>query len=126
MVQTDVPQLSRECSGWREALRSYRDEFNQMKNQLQQVAGNALSKEHLTDLERFQNQLHIQLINIHDLKQSVKNHEKKVQFEVSAKSGQLSEDTYADHEHLYDEYQYLEHTLEDLRNGLNKYVSSLQ
>ena len=126
MVQTDISQLSKECNQWRERLHSYRDEFNQLKSNLQKAVNKSLSKDQSTDLEHYQNQLHIQLINIHDLKQAVKAHDRKVNFEVATNGGQVTEEVYADHENLYEEYQSLEQTLNDLRNDLNKFVSSLQ
>jgi chromosome segregation ATPase len=126
MVQTDISQLSRECNQWRERLHSYRDEFNQLKSKLQQAVNKSLSKDQLTDLEHFQNQLHIQLINIHDLKQAVKAHDRKVNFEVATNGGQVTDEVYADHENLYEEYQSLEQTLNDLRSDFSKFVSSLQ
>jgi chromosome segregation ATPase len=126
MVQTDITQLSKECNEWRERLHSYRDEFNQLQKRLQQASLKSLSKDQLTDLEHFQNQLHIQLINIHDLKQSVKAHDRKVQFEVSNNGGQIEDETLTYHEHLYEDYQSLEQTLSDLRNDFNSFVNSLQ
>jgi chromosome segregation ATPase len=126
MVQTDISQLSKECNEWRERLHSYRDEFNQLKSKLQHAANKSLSKDQLTDLEHYQNQLHIQLINIHDLKQAVKAHDRKVNFEVSVNAGQVTDEVYAGHENLYEEYQSLEQTLNDLRNDFNQFVSSLQ
>jgi chromosome segregation ATPase len=126
MVQTDISQLSRECNQWRERLHSYRDEFNQLKSKLQHAVNKSLSKDQLTDLEHYQNQLHIQLINIHDLKQAVKAHDRKVNYEVVTNGGQATDEVYADHENLYEEYQSLEQTLNDLRNDLNRFVSSLQ
>ena len=65
MVQTDISQLTAECNQWRENLHSHRDDLHHLKHKLQQVAGKPLTKDQLTDLEHFQNQLHIQLINIH-------------------------------------------------------------
>ena len=126
MVQTDISQLLRECNQWRETLHSYRDEFNQLKGDLQQVANKSFSKEQLTELEHYQNQLHIQLINIHDLKQSVKAHDKRVNFEVSINGGQTTDETYADHENLYESYQTLEQTLTDLRSNFSRFVGELQ
>jgi len=126
MVQTDISQLSRECNQWRERLHSYRDEFNQLKSNLQKAVNKSLSKDQSTDLEHYQNQLHIQLINIHDLKQAVKAHDRKVNYEVVTNGGQATDEVYADHENLYEEYQSLEQTLNDLRNDLNRFVSSLQ
>lgn len=114
MVQADITQLSGECNTWRESLRSYRETINQCKQNLQQIAGRQLSKDQLTDVEHYHNQFHIQLINIHDLKQAIKAHDRRVSFEVSANNGQVNEETLHDHESLYDQYVTLEQTLQEL------------
>ena len=125
MVQTDISQLTKECNEWRERLHSHREEFNQLRIQLQHAAGKSLSKDQLTDLEHYQNQLHIQLINIHDLKQSVKAHDKKISIEVASTGGMVTEDTFTNHENLYDDYQSLDQTLSDLRSDFKGFVNSL-
>jgi len=125
MVTTEVAQLTRECNAWRETLRSYRDEFSQLKNRLQQVAGRQLNKEDLTEVEHFDNQFHIQLINIHDLKQAIKIHDRKISTEMAGNSGHLHDDTLVFHENLYDEYQRLEHTLQEVRSEFSGFISSM-
>ena len=122
MVTVDISQLSGECSTWRDSLRSSRDELNNLKKQLQQTAGQNLSKEQLPDLEHLHNQFHIQLINVHDLKQSIKAHDRRVQFETTANSGQLTEDTIAEHEKLFEEYQSLDNTIKNLREEFSDFV----
>ncbi|MDQ3681927.1 MAG: hypothetical protein M3352_02490, partial [Bacteroidota bacterium] len=81
MVQTDISQLSAETSEWRQILRNYREEFSECKKTLLDTCKQNLSKDHLQQVEHFHNQFHIQLINIHDLKQSIKNHERKIQLQ---------------------------------------------
>ena len=122
MVTVDISQLSGECSTWRESLRSSRDELNNFKKQLQQTAGQQLSKAQLHDVEHLHNQFHIQLINVHDLKQSIKAHDRRVQFETAANSGQLTEDTIAEHEKLFDEFQSLDSTIKNLRDEFGDFV----
>jgi len=122
MVQVDISQLSGECNTWRAQLRQFRDEFNQDEVRLRQVAGQPLSKEQLRDVEHLHNQFHIQLINIHDLKQSIKNHDRKLVSELQANDGQLSEDTVSEHEHLYEDYQQLEQTLRGLREEFDGFL----
>ena len=122
MVTVDISQLSGECSTWRESLRSSRNELNDLKKQLQQSATQNLSKDQLRNVEHLHNQFHIQLINVHDLKQSIKAHDRRVQFETVANSGQLSEDTIAEHERLYDEFQSLDGTLKNLREEFSDFV----
>ena len=122
MVQVDISQLSGECNAWREKLRIYREEFNSNEAKLRQVAGQTLSKEQLHDVEHLHNQFHIQLINIHDLKQAIKAHDRKINFEKTLFNGMANEDSLARHEELHNEYQSLEQTLEGLRNKFDAFL----
>ncbi len=123
MVQTDILQISKECTNWREALHSWRDEFNNFKNELRSITSPSLSKEQCAQIEHYQNLIHIQLINIHDLKQSVKAHDRKVTFENS-NNGQVSDETVNHHENLFDEYQMLDHTLNELRSDCRNFIDT--
>src|SRR5688572_18943029 len=107
MVQVDISQLSGECTAWREKLRQYRESFQKNEIQLQQTTRQPLSKEQLQDVEHLHNQFHIQLINIHDLKQAIKGHDRRMNFEKSALNGHVNEESLAEHEKLFDEYQSL-------------------
>lgn len=126
MVQVEIAQLTGECTSWRESLRNYREEFTQDKAKLQQAASQPLSKVQLQDVEHLHNQFHIQLINIHDLKQSIKNHDRKMGFEMSANNGQLNDETVAEHENLFGRYQHLEQTLVELRDEFNNFLNRTQ
>ena len=123
MVTTEVAQLSHECNAWRETLRSYRDEFGQLKQELQKVAGRQSLKEDLLQVEHLDNQIHIQLINIHDLKQAVKLHDRKIQLEMQKNNGKVSDESLADHENLFDGYQSLEHTLQDVKHEFKLFTA---
>ena len=123
MVLTDVSQLTAECQEWRQILRNYREEFNDCRKALQQTCNNSLSKDQLLEVEHFDNQFHIQLINIHDLKQSVKLHERKIQFET-ARGAEASEATFAYHEDLLDQFLMLENTLQQLREDFKNFVNA--
>ncbi len=121
MVITDVAQLSRECNAWRETLRSWRDEFGQLKQRLIDVAARQTSKEDLVEVDHLDNQLHIQLINIHDLKHAIKSHTRKIDAENA--KGQINDDTAVSHENLFDEYQHLEHTIQEVKQEFRDFVS---
>jgi hypothetical protein len=123
MVTVDISQLSAECNAWREALRSGKETLNNDKGQLESAASKNLSKEQLEQVEHLHNQFHIQLINIHDLKQSIKTHDRKVQFEASANGGQVYEETLEEHENLHDEYQNLQQTLQELQSEFNGFLT---
>jgi benzoyl-CoA reductase/2-hydroxyglutaryl-CoA dehydratase subunit BcrC/BadD/HgdB len=122
MVQVDISQLSGECNAWREKLRNYREEFNNNEASLRQVAGQPLSKEQLRDVEQLHNQFHIQLINIHDLKQAIKTHDRKINFEKTVFNGIANEDSLSRHEELHDELLSLEQTLEELRGKFKAFL----
>ena len=121
MVQTDISQLSSECSEWRQILRNYRDEFQDSKKALQNLCSKTLSKDQYHDVEHYHNQFHIQLINIHDLKQLIKNHEKNLQ---SSSGKEISEELYKNHENLLDQFVTLENTLQELRSDFGNFISS--
>jgi chromosome segregation ATPase len=125
MVQTDISQLSQECSQWIEQLHSYRDELNQLNQQLQLTAQRTLSKEDLTELEHFQNQFQIQLINVHDVKQEAKQLSRKVQYHLSNSTNDVSEETYHDYEKVADDYGTLETTLTELRSDFQRFVTHI-
>ncbi len=119
MVQTDISQLSAECTEWRQILRNYREQFQDCKKVLQQTCKKDLPKNLLLDVEHFDNQFHIQLINIHDLKQSIKAHDRTIQFEKD----NISETSYVIHETLLNEFLSLENTLQELRSEFNAFVN---
>ena len=118
MVSTDVSQLSAECTEWRQILRNYREEFHHCEKALLEMCKQSLTKDHLTQVEHFQNQFDIQLNNIHDLKQTIKSHERKVQLETSG------EEVYAEHERLLTEFLSLENMLQELREEFRNFISS--
>lgn len=122
MVQTDVSQLAAECREWLQILRNYRDEFQLAKRSLEETCRKTLSKDQLQEVEHFDNQFHIQLINIHDLKHEIKTHERKVEQESS--SGDITDDTYSAHEHMLDRFLSLESTMQELRSDFGNFISA--
>ena len=122
MVQTEVSQLSAECQEWRQILRNYRDELQQSKKSLQEICRKSLSKDQSMSIEHFENQFHIQLINIHDLKHTIKTHERKIEIESS--SGDVSDGTYKAHEELLDEFLRLENSLQELRQEFGNFINA--
>ena len=121
MVQVETAQLISECEAWRQTLRQYRDELTQDKIKLQQAASRTLSKDQLQEVEHLHNQFHIQLINIHDLKQAIKTHDRKIGYEMREQNG-LNEETVADHESLFNQYQGLDNTLQDVREEFKRFL----
>jgi archaellum component FlaC len=118
MVQApDIAQLAQECNSWREQLRQERNEIGDMKKNLQHVAAANPPRDLLTDIEHYHNQFYIQLINIHDLKHAIKEHEQQIQ------AGNTTDESLSKHEQLHNEYQNLEHIISDLRTDFNTFLS---
>jgi hypothetical protein len=117
MVQTDISQLATECTEWRQILRNYREEFQNCEKALLEMCKRSLTKNHLTQVEHFQNQFDIQLKNIHDLKLTIKSHERKVQLETAG------DEVFADHERLLIEFIGLENTLQELREEFKNFIN---
>lgn len=121
MVQTDISQLSAECQEWRQILRNYREEFQTSKKSLSEIIRKNLQKDQLKELEHFDNQFHIQLINIHDLKQTIKSHERKIEMDSGSDA---QEKLYTIHEELLAEFLGLENTLQELRTEFKNFISA--
>ncbi len=125
MVQVDITNLSAECNECREQLRFCREEFMQEEVRLREVAGKPLSKERLQDVEHLHNQFHIQLINIHDLKQAIKAHDRKINFEKVAFNGNANEDSLQRHETLMTEFKLLIKELNKLRTEFEDFLKKV-
>ena len=122
MVQTEISQLSGECAEWRQILRGYREEFGDCKKALEEICRTSgMTKEQLLEVEHYQNQFHIQLINIHDLKQSIKAHEKRILLE----GDHVSEKTFSLHEKLLSEFLGQEAILQELRVDFKNFISRI-
>jgi len=125
MVTTDISQLTAECNTWRQQMRAYREEITNLKNQLRQIALNVTRYEHLQDVEHYENQFHIQLINIHDLKHSIKVHDYKTMMARVDNDGQVNHTTMAEHKHLFAEYQRLQCLLDELKDRFRLFIAKL-
>jgi predicted nucleic acid-binding Zn-ribbon protein len=121
MVTTDTTQINRECNSWRENLRSYRNELGQLRDQLTDMARNQNDKEVLTEVEHYHNQFYIQQINIHDLKQAIKQHDRKLQLEAGLSENHISSEIFSEHEQLHQQYTDLENTISELRQDFHHF-----
>jgi hypothetical protein len=125
VTTTEVGQLAGECNLWLDTLRSFRNKFNSHKGSLQQIAGHQTQRDVLLEVEHLDNQFHIQLINIHDLKQAIKRHLAQISYDRATK-GQISDDVLARHEYLYDEYQHLETTLHIISREFERFAKHVE
>lgn len=74
VTAADHQALLADCKQWLDNLRQHRETINHLRNELYTAAAGKTSKEFLLEVEHFHNQFHIQQINIHDLKHTIKHH----------------------------------------------------
>lgn len=118
MVTSDISQLSTECLHWRNALRALKEEFQHLKVELQEQVKRRMPQEDLLQVEHLDNQLYIQLINIHDLKQSIKIHDRRLQLEGSIP---ISTATLNQHQELKESFQHLKYALGQLHGEFDDF-----
>lgn len=73
-TETQHQSLMHECMEWEMGLSEYKEKINLMKEELVSLLAARKSHEDQMKIEHFQNQFHIQLINIHDMEHAVKKH----------------------------------------------------
>lgn len=121
MVLEEISQLIEDCNSKREALTTHREAINQAQKDLLRLASKRLEKDDLTDLEHYQNQFHIQLINIHDLKHDLRAYEHRLKVESHLHDG-VSNETIQKHSLLSEEFDSLENTLNDLQSDFQGFI----
>jgi hypothetical protein len=87
-----------------------------LQDELQKMARSQNDKEVLTEVEHFHNQFYIQQINIHDLKQAIKVHERKLLLELTTGDQQHTDELITIHEDLHDQFQLLQQTIQELKD----------
>ncbi len=122
MVLEEISQLIEDCDSKRETLSNYRDDINESQKQLLKIALKRLEKDDLTDLEHYQNQFHIQLINIHDLRHELRACQHRLKTEGQLHDG-MSSDTIDHHKSLSVDYDSLESILKDLQVEFDEFVA---
>lgn len=125
MVTTDISQLVGECASWIATLRTKRTAFTSLREKLQQLSTNLQDHDTLKDLEHLQNQFYIQLINIHDLKHAIKEHEQIARWEKENK-GQVSDATISAHEDILMQYEQLNDTLDHVEDEFHQFVRKIE
>ena len=121
MVKIDVTELVSNCYEWVNELRNLRDTLNAINNELQSIV-QALSKDKFLQLECLYNQIHIQLVNVQNLKHAVKAHERMLQFEKAAFNALVNEDSHTRHLNLLDRYIDIQTRVAQLNIDFRKFL----
>jgi hypothetical protein len=116
LVETQQQQLLDEAQGWISHLRTYIENINELKNKLYKWVPGKSDHNVLVQIERYHNQFHIQLINLHDLKHSIKLYMKDLQYNPDA-------DHNEQHQELEEQYNFLTKDLDHLNADFTEFTS---
>jgi len=116
LTATQPTQLQEEANKWVSQLLAYVDRITEMRNKFYKWAAGKTDREVLVQIEHYHNQFHIQLINIHDLKHSIKTHLKQLNLMPEL-------DQTGPHQHLKEQFDFLVKDLDSLTAEFKGFIS---
>jgi hypothetical protein len=116
LTETKHQPLLDEAKQWIEHLATYGESINEMKGKFYKWAAGKTDHDVLVQIEHFHNQFHIQLINLHDLKHSMRQYMKQLNLIPELDYSML-------HQKLDDQYKFLIHELDQLKADFKAFVS---
>jgi hypothetical protein len=116
LTETQHQQLLDESKKWIEHLVTYVDNINELKKKFYKWAAGKYNYDVLVQIEQFHNQFHIQLINLHDLKHSIRHHLKQINLVPDL-------DYTLPHQQLEDQYNFLVNDLDHLKVKFSEFIS---
>lgn len=116
LTETQHQQLLDEAKQWKDHLKTYVDSINELKNNFYKWAAGKSDRDVLVQIERYHNQFHIQQINLHDLKHSIRVHMQECKLNPDA-------DHVGKHLQLEEQYDFLINNLDNLEAEFKEFIS---
>ena len=116
LTDTQNQQLLDEAKKWKEHLRTYVDSINELKNRFYKWAAGKSDRDVLVQIERFHNQFHIQQINLHDLKHSIRVHMQECRLNPDA-------DHAGKHKQLEEQFDFLINDVDQLKANFTAFIA---
>ena len=109
---------------WLRALNFYKDELKMLNNRLTEIAKKNTGKEVMIAIEHFENQLRIQVENIHLLDHEIKANVKKAAHETKASgAGYIDGILFTQHNELETKFITEEKIINELRHSFNQFAA---
>jgi hypothetical protein len=118
-----IYQLHEEHKTWLNKLLFYKDEISIMANRISEIAQKNTSKEVLSLVERFQNQLIIQKEQIDILNHDIKAQESRLEAAVKHNPTAIDHQKFPDHPEQRESVETFEKMFNDLRGELIRFLS---
>ena len=116
LTETQPQQLLDEAKNWIKNLKTYVDTINELKNKFYKWVAGKSDHDVRVQIERYHNQFHIQQINLHDLKHSIRLHMQEIKFNPDA-------DGIGQHQQLEEQYNFLVNDLDHLKADFTEFTS---
>jgi len=108
---------------WQNKLAFYKDEILVMQNRISEIAKKNTSKDVLSFVEHFQNQLIVQKEQIDTLNHEINIHEDSIEAKANKKAVANGQKKFFDHSMQRDKIEVFEKDFNDLRKELIHFVS---
>jgi hypothetical protein len=118
-----IYQLNDEHRTWLNKLDFYKDEISIMQNRISEIAKKNTSKEALSFVEHFQNQLIVQKEQLDILGHNIRSHAAYLEEEANANPVAIDHKKFQDHSNQRENMETFEKIFEDLRKELISFVS---
>ena len=115
-TETQHQQLLDEAKKWINHLVTYVDNINELKNKFYKWAAGKYDHDVLVQIEHYHNQFHIQQINLHDLKHSIKRNMQEFKLNPEA-------DHSGKHRQLEEQYNFLINHLDHLKADFTEFIA---
>ncbi|MDO8367807.1 MAG: hypothetical protein Q7T20_13480 [Saprospiraceae bacterium] len=121
--QKTIYQLHEEHKTWLNKLLFYNDELSIMRNRISEIANKYTSKEVLSLVEHFQNQLIVQKEQIDLITHGIKSHANFLETAVKNNPTAIDHEKFADHRVQRESVETFEKMFNDLRAELIRFLS---
>ena len=118
-----IYQLHEDHKIWLNKLAFYKDELSIMQNRISEIAKKNTSKEVLSFVEHFQNQLIVQKEQIDTLNHNIKEHESFLEDQANKNPTAIDHEKFADHAMNRDNVGNFEKTFNALRKELIDFLT---
>jgi uncharacterized membrane protein YgaE (UPF0421/DUF939 family) len=123
METKKVYTLHEENKEWLSKLAFYKDEIKVMENRVSEIASKNTSKDILSSVEHFQNQLIIQRNSIDELAHSINDHETYLINRAKENPTAIDHRSVNDHPVMRDSFNSFEKVINELRKELNLFLT---
>ncbi len=122
-VNYHFSHVANEHREWLRGIEFYQYEIDVLKKRLAEVSQDYTQSEVKAQVEHFENQFHIQLNNLSELKGYVKKHERHIDKDIEDHAQHLSKETLEEHDQTRDKYYSLERVINQLRHEFNVFLA---